>query len=111
MRLTPAKERFYHKMKELQELSLFTTNKYDLETEDAVSDDKEEQGIEELGAVGVGNNYDNTQELKVVKFKDVMAFKDKEGWMKAVTTEHDKFTKYKVWEPVNCEEVPKDAKI
>ena len=26
-------------------------------------------------------------------------------------TEHDKFTKYKVWEPVEQEQVPKDAKI
>src|SRR5687767_15823172 len=111
MRLTPAEERFYHERKELQELSLFTTSKYDLESKDAVSDDKEERNIEELGAVGVGDNYDNTQELKVVKFKDAMASKDKEGWMKAVTTEHDKFTKYKVWEPVNREDVPKDAKV
>src|SRR5687767_7759301 len=58
MRLNPAEERFYYKMKELQELSLFTTSKYDLGSEEVVRDDEDEQDIEELGTVGDRDNYD-----------------------------------------------------
>ena len=108
MRLTPAEERFYHEMKELQELSLFSTEDYGIEE---IVDEGTENGTEELGAVGVGDNFANTQELKVVKFNEAMKSNDKEGWKEAVNTKHDKFTKYKVWEPVNQDDVPKGAKI
>ena len=74
-------------------------------------DDDEDQDNEEVGAVEVGDDFENTQELKVEKFPEAMVSKDKEGWKKAVNTEHDKFTKYKVWEPVDQDQVPKDAKI
>ena len=105
MRLTPAEERFYHEMKELQELSLISMTHDDVEMEEMDDNDIE------TGLIGVGEEYENTQELKVVKFKEAMKSKDNEGWKAAVDTEHEKFTKYKVWEPINHEEVPKDAKI
>ena len=111
VRLTPAEERFYREMSELQELSLFTLHMYDMNIGESMEDDEDEQDDEEIGAVGVGDDFENTQELKVVKFPEAMESKDKEGWQKAVDTEHDKFTKYKVWEPVDQDQVPKDAKI
>src|SRR5688500_11690968 len=47
MRLTPVEKRFYHKMIELQELSLFTTSRYNLESDEIADEVKEELHIED----------------------------------------------------------------
>ena len=60
---------------------------------------------------GIGGEYDNTQELKVMKFDEAMKTEDKENWEKAVNEDHKCILKYKVWEPVKKSEVSKDVKI
>eukprot|EP00957_Ditylum_brightwellii_P146516 11154868-Ditylum_brightwellii.AAC.1 len=67
----------------------------------------------ECGFVGAAtcDGVQHTSELKVMKFDEAMATKDKPEWEVLVGKEHDKFQKYMVWEPVDKSEVPADAKV
>ena len=67
----------------------------------------------EIAGVGaaVGGGFTNTAELKPMKYKEAMKCFDKDLWEEAVKEEHRKFIKYKVFEPVKKEDVPKDAKF
>jgi hypothetical protein len=67
----------------------------------------------EFGNVGagIGGGFVNTQELKVMKYKEALKTKDKESWIKAIEEEHERMMKHKVWIPVKKSDVPKGAKI
>ena len=71
-----------------------------------------QNGADEYHLVGAtGTNYGNTQELKVMNFKEAMATVDKEEWEKAVKVEFEKMVKYNVFEKVNPEDVPANTKL
>ena len=61
-----------------------------------------------MGA-GVGCGFSNTNELKVLTNKESMASSEKEELKASVAEEHDRMVKHKVWEPVECKDVPNDA--
>ena len=66
----------------------------------------------EMAAVGagLGGGFENTRELKVMKYKETM--KDDPGnWLPAVVEEHDRMVKHKVWKPVKKSEVPVRSKV
>lgn len=63
---------------------------------------------------GIGGGFQNTKELRVMKFKEAMANDDEEerrGWQEAVDTEHEKMKKFNVFKPVRKEDIPKGTKI
>ena len=67
----------------------------------------------EIAAVGagVGGGFNNTQELHVMKYKEAMNSDKKKEWLDAIDEEYKKFEKFKVFEPIKIEDVPKNAKI
>eukprot|EP00957_Ditylum_brightwellii_P125058 9532580-Ditylum_brightwellii.AAC.1 len=69
----------------------------------------QEQECRFVGAAGDGFNH--TSKLKVMTYDQAMQTKDKVVWNQAVTKEHDKMVKYKVWQPVPKGEVPAYAKV
>ena len=60
---------------------------------------------------GLGGGFENTSELKVMKYAEAMAGPDKKQWTQAVKEEYERFLKYGVFEPVKKEDVPDGAKI
>jgi hypothetical protein len=67
---------------------------------------------EEILAVGTtGSAFNNTAELKPMKYDEAMQLPDKAEWLKGVQAEHGRFVKHKVWAPVPKHEIPHDAKI
>jgi hypothetical protein len=69
--------------------------------------------IDEVGLVGagIGGGFEHTGELKAMKYKEAMDSPDKQKWEQGVVAEHEKMMTYQVFEPVDVEEVPEDAKI
>jgi hypothetical protein len=66
----------------------------------------------EIMAVGTtGDEFNNTQELKPMKYEEALQRNDREAWINAVQVEHERFVKHGVWEPVPRQSVPFDAKI
>jgi hypothetical protein len=66
----------------------------------------------ELAAVGTtGAEFNNTADLKPMKYEDAMNRSDWEEWIEAVKAEHDRFVKHQVWEPVPLDSIPADAKL
>ena len=63
-----------------------------------------------VGAATIGG-FDNTAELKPMKYDEAMNTKDAEGWKVAVKEEWERFGKYNVFQPVKREDVPDDAKF
>jgi hypothetical protein len=49
--------------------------------------------------------------LPVMKYKEAMDSPDKMKWGQGVESDHEKMTTYQVFEPVDVNEVPQDAKI
>jgi aspartyl/asparaginyl-tRNA synthetase len=99
--LTKAEEQFYAQMKELEELALFAPNLPCVEE------------VNEVGFVGagIGGGFEQTGELNVMKYKEAMASPDKAKWEQGVEAEHEKMVTYEVFQPVDVNEIPKDAKI
>jgi len=105
---------------EAAEVSLLTTVReavavveetyYDAET-DLVR--QEDEIIPELGLVGagIGGGFDNTSELRPMKYKEAMATSDKAGWEVAVKEEHDRMDGGGVMKAVPESEVPKGAHL
>ena len=60
---------------------------------------------------GTGNEFNNTAELKPMKYKAAMKCDDKELWIQAVEEEYNKFVKYGVFKAVKKADVPKNAKL
>ena len=69
--------------------------------------------VHETGMVGAATmgGFDNTAELKPMKYDEAMKTKDAEGWKVAVKEEWERFGKYNVFQPVKREDVPDDAKF
>jgi len=78
--------------------------------------------IEEMGGIqitsqvagigaGIGGGFENTNELRVMTYQEVMNTQDRDKWRKAVEEEHERMIKNKVWKPVDRDSVPEDAKI
>jgi hypothetical protein len=69
--------------------------------------------VAEFGLVGavVGGGFERTGELKVMKYKEAMASTDTAKWKQGVEAEHEKLVTYQVFEPVDADEIPPDAKI
>jgi hypothetical protein len=65
----------------------------------------------EILAVGTtGAEFNNTTELKPMKYEEAMNRQDWEEWNEAVEAEHDRFVKHKVWVAVPRDSVPSEAK-
>ena len=60
---------------------------------------------------GIGGGFENTNELKVMKFNEAMAAADKDKWENAVDEEHERFVKRRVFEAVLKKDMPAAAKI
>jgi hypothetical protein len=88
-------------MKELGELALCARNLPCAEEINEVS----------LVGAGIGGGFEHTGELKVMKYKEAMDSLDKTKWEQGVEAEHEKMITYQVFEPVDVNEVPQDAKI
>ena len=80
--------------------------------------DEEKDMIEEIRqyefacvGAGIGGGFGNTEELKLLKYKEAMASNDKAKWAEAVNKEFNNMKDYEVWKAVPKEEVPEDAKI
>jgi Reverse transcriptase (RNA-dependent DNA polymerase)/Zinc knuckle len=62
-----------------------------------------------LVGAGIGGGFENTTELKVMKFDEAMSGPNKEKWKKATDEEHDRMLKHKVRKIVKRRDVPKGA--
>jgi histone deacetylase 1/2 len=60
---------------------------------------------------GIGGGFENTNELKVMKFKEAMQTNDAGKWQTAVDEEHDRMTKHSVWQAILRRDLPAAAKI
>ena len=60
---------------------------------------------------GLGGGFENTNELKVMKFKEAMNEPDHLEWAKTVEDEHERMGKHHVWMPVPRDQVPDGSKI
>jgi hypothetical protein len=81
---TPAEERFYDAMRELNEMAL-------------------------IGA-GIGGGFVNTEELHVMNYNEAIKL-EKDKWDYAVEEEHDRMVNNKVWTPVPIDKIPEGTKI
>ena len=56
-----------------------------------IAEDELPRPEDELALVGAGfgGGFDNTKELKVMKFKEAMAGPDKDGWQMAIDEKHN----------------------
>ena len=61
--------------------------------------------------MGVGGGFEDTHELHVMKYNEVTATHEKEGWKISTDKEHDCMVKRKVWKAIPPTEAPMDAKI
>jgi hypothetical protein len=60
---------------------------------------------------GIGGGFANTNELKVLKYKDAMKSGDWREWEKAADEEHDRMLKHSVWSAILRRDIPMAAKI
>ena len=84
------------------------TNYYSVlhdDNEEDENDDYYEHAMLNVGA-GIGGGCKHSSELKVLKYKQAMASKDKNKWKNEIKKEHKRMLKHDVWEPVPKEDVP-----
>ena len=79
--------------------------KRDLSAEDFAIDHE----LAGVGA-GLGGGFNNTKELRPMKYKEAMAT-DKKGWTKAVEEEHERMVTNGVWKAVKRDNIPSRAKV
>jgi hypothetical protein len=66
----------------------------------------------EIMAVGTtGEQFNNTAELRPMKYEEAMALPSWAEWEESVDDEHERFKKHKVWRPVLKSEIPPGAKV
>ena len=99
IKLTKAEENYYSKMADMREIAC---SGLDMKIEDP-----------EVACVGaaLGGGFANTNELKVLKYKEAMAGPDKEKWEEAVHQEYLKMEKHQVFQPVPKKDLPDGAKV
>jgi hypothetical protein len=68
---------------------------------------------EELICIGAapGGGFENTQELHVKKYKDVMKGPDKQKWENVVFQEHERMVENQVWRAVPKKDVSRNSKV
>eukprot|EP00957_Ditylum_brightwellii_P160115 12188620-Ditylum_brightwellii.AAC.1 len=82
--LTPAEQKFYDHVKELNEVSMFSM-------------DRESRASEveyELVGATAGNQFQHTGQLRVMSYNKAMKTPEKEEWDKAVRKEYITYSKY-----------------
>ena len=60
---------------------------------------------------GIGGGFENTNELRVMKYKEAMATDEKEEWDESANKEHDRMVEKNAWKAVPKKDVPKGAKV
>jgi hypothetical protein len=63
-----------------------------------------------IGA-GIGGGFENTMELKPMKFEESINRPDGKAWEKEIENEHDRMVKNNAWEPVKKSLLPKGTKV
>jgi hypothetical protein len=63
-----------------------------------------------IGA-GIGGGFENTMELKPMKYKKAINGPDRKAWEKEIENEHEHMVKNNVWEPVKKNLLPKGTKF
>ena len=87
--------------------SMCEADNYELCTTSITSDNVE---LAQVGA-GLGGGFENTQELKVMNYKEAMRSPDKEHWIEEVGNEKLRFDKFNAVTPVPRSQVPSGSKI
>jgi hypothetical protein len=60
---------------------------------------------------GMGGGFENTMELKPMKYKEAINGPDGKAWEKEIENEHERMVKNNAWEPVKKSLLPKGAKV
>ena len=60
---------------------------------------------------GIGGGFQDTAELKVMKYHEAMASKDRVKWLKAAEEELYRMWKHKVWTPYKLRDIPRNVRI
>ena len=90
---TPAEEKFHSEMRAMGELAMLSMNMPSVEAA---------HGEVELAMVGaIGTNFNKTQDLHVMNYREAMEDPRVEDVKAGVKTEHDKFLKYGVWKAID----------
>ena len=63
-----------------------------------------------MGA-GIGGGFENTMELKPMKYEEAINGPDGKAWEKEIENEHDRMVKNNAWEPVKKSSLPKSTKF
>lgn len=64
----------------------------------------------EYGCVGAAaSGFENTNELRVMKYKEAMQSENKDEWQKAIEKEYKRMEDMKVWKPVPSAKLPGSA--
>ena len=64
-----------------------------------------------LVGAGIGGGFANTNELKVMNYKQVMQSPDRAAWEEEIENEFKRFEKFNVFTVVPRNELPSDAKV
>lgn len=100
----------------IQEIGAAASNFYEVtltDAEQAYYNAMQEFGPGEIACVGagLGGGFADTNELRVMKYKEAMETDDVEAWLKAVEEEHDRMVKHGVFKAILKEDLPKHAKV
>ncbi len=60
---------------------------------------------------GIGGGFENTVELKAMKYKEAIIRPDGEAWAKEIENEYGQMVKNDAWESVKKSSLPKVTKI
>jgi hypothetical protein len=60
---------------------------------------------------GIGEGFENTMELKPMKYNEAINGPDAKAWEKKIQNEHDCMVKNNAWEPVKKSLLPKGTKV
>jgi hypothetical protein len=60
---------------------------------------------------GIGGGFQDTSELRVMKYKEAMASNNRAQWIKAVEEELQRMRKHNVWTPYKLRELPRNVKL
>jgi hypothetical protein len=59
----------------------------------------------------IGGGFENTMELKPMKYKEAINGPDRKAWEKEIENEHVRMVKNNAWEPVKKSSLPKGTKV
>jgi hypothetical protein len=60
---------------------------------------------------GIGGGFENTMDLKPMKYNEAINGPDKKAWEKEIENEHDPMVKNNAWEPAKKSLIPKGTKV